>query len=392
MTELKSKVTQVLKYTDHTLPGSPDGQVTFTEAASMLSGNHLPLDTDRDTGGPFQLVKTADYCTVLHKDHVNAGCNWHGDFTASHSTAKLVPSNQNFSSVSNLALISMGTTAIARCAPVSPVFSLPNTLGETLSDGLPSIVGRESLRNRAHAARAAGKEYLNHQFGWVPLVSDLRGLAYAVVHSDEILRAYIKGSNKKQRRGYVFPEKSYSGTTDYGTTASVPARPAPGLRGQTMVTSSQRIWFSGAFKYHIPVRPGMIGDMQRHLSMARKLLGVDLSPETVWNLAPWSWAGDWFSNIGDVMTNVSNLGRDGMVMQYGYIMCETVRTTRSAYRVTNTDFIPWGLYGRSVERTTLSKSAVRLNATPFGFGVNMDGLSPRQIAILSAVGLSRGRD
>lgn len=120
--------------------------------------------------------------------------------------------------------------------------------------------------------------------------------------------------------------------------------------------------------------------------MSKKLLGISLTPDTVWNLAPWTWAVDWFSNAGDVVSNVTDWAVDGLVLRYGYIM------EHSLVRDTYTFVGPTTFQSESQRPQALifsSERKLRRKATPFGFGLNWDGLSPRQLAIAAALGLSR---
>jgi hypothetical protein len=125
--------------------------------------------------------------------------------------------------------------------------------------------------------------------------------------------------------------------------------------------------------------------MVRDAALADKLFGISLTPEVLWNLAPWSWAVDWFSNTGDVISNLSDWASDGLVLQYGYMMEHTV----SSYTYSMS---PTGIY-RGVPAPPVSfvtETKIRRRASPFGFGINLSALSARQNAILVALGLSRG--
>jgi hypothetical protein len=115
-------------------------------------------------------------------------------------------------------------------------------------------------------------------------------------------------------------------------------------------------------------------------------LGLDPSPDTVWNLAPWSWAADWFTNAGDVVSNLSDFASGGLVMAYGYMM-EHSSVTDSYRLADHTGLIPMMGKPRSLDVVTETK--LRIRANPFGFGVAWDGLSPFQLSILAALGLSR---
>lgn len=121
------------------------------------------------------------------------------------------------------------------------------------------------------------------------------------------------------------------------------------------------------------------------LREANHLLGVLPTPGALWDLAPWTWAFDWFANMGDVLSNASAAVVDGQVLTYGYLMEKTV---------TIHDVSIWGggILGHPIEsgirfRTTRKR---RVKANPFGFGITNDSLTERQYAILAALGMSQG--
>jgi hypothetical protein len=123
------------------------------------------------------------------------------------------------------------------------------------------------------------------------------------------------------------------------------------------------------------------------LLQAHKILGLELTPETLWNLAPWSWAADWFGNIGDLFHNANSLASDGLVMRYGYIMEHT--RVRDTYVFSGpTGLVSW-YSGRPTPLILTSETKLRRRATPFGFGKTFAGLTTRQKAIAAALGINR---
>jgi len=115
-------------------------------------------------------------------------------------------------------------------------------------------------------------------------------------------------------------------------------------------------------------------------------LGLKLTPDTLWNLAPWSWAVDWFSNAGDVISNLSDIGEYGLVMRYGYLMEESITTdTYTLEGVVLSDGKPFNCE----PLVLVNHTKTRKQANPYGFGVSWDTLSTFQISILSALGISR---
>jgi hypothetical protein len=251
-------------------------------------------------------------------------------------------------------------------------------------------------KERTHLAKKAGDEYLNHQFGWLPLVSDVKDVAYAAANSHKILSSYEANAGKVVRRGYEFPVERSKSMTLIQSSDGIPflpeipsviidsSKPQPKLYKTT--ETFRRVWFSGAFTYHLPIGYKSRNGMVRAAAKAGPLLGLELTPDVMWNLAPWTWAIDWFSNAGDVVSNLSDWATDGLVMKYGYIMehCST-KVTYALDR--NSRYKARGSYPAIV--TVLVETKRRQRATPFGFGLTWNGLSPRQLAIAAALGITR---
>jgi hypothetical protein len=116
---------------------------------------------------------------------------------------------------------------------------------------------------------------------------------------------------------------------------------------------------------------------------ANHVLGLRPTVEAVWDAAPWSWAVDWGLNVGDVAHNISAFGRDGLILQYGYIMSHS-----QVREVWTTD----GGSNTSGARTeSISEWKVRFPASPYGFGITYESLTGSQKAILAAIGITRFR-
>jgi hypothetical protein len=290
----------------------------------------------------------------------------------------------------------LGTTAIARCIPTNPVADAGTFIGE-LKSGLPKLVGRELFKTKMKDYRKYGSEYLNVEFGWKPLISDLQKFGEATIESEKIIEQLHRDSGKNIRRKHTFPDEVT--TTTFTSSGNVLAycngvsvypycfQSPTGAKLTTVTETTVRTWFSGCFTYHLNLGTTLPDKIARQAAEARKLYGVELTPATVWNLAPWSWIVDWEGNVGDVLHNVSRFAQDGLVMRYGYIMQE------KTCKVTSTLPFQGRLYKSPRESLSLSittQSKVRRRATPFGFGFDMTALTGRQSAILGALGISRG--
>jgi hypothetical protein len=298
-----------------------------------------------------------------------------------------------------LQLMAKGTTAISRCIPTNPVSGLANFLGELKRDGLPHAPGAEmkSIIDRGKPLKRGSSEFLNYEFAIKPTLSDIRSFAKVVKDHDKILKQFLRDSGKGIRRRYSFPTETTVTQHPDVTVGSVPFGGSLDstwfsdgvLRSETVKTVDR--WFSGEFCYYLNLDDGITGKISRHVSEANKLLGVRLTPELLWNLTPWSWAADWVTNAGDVLHNVSAFLSDGLVMRYGYIMEQT--TVIKTYTLTNYG-LKAGVTGSTSPLTLrlVQQRKVRLRASPFGFGLTDTDLSPRQLAIIAALGITRTAD
>jgi hypothetical protein len=335
----------------------------------------MPITGRGDVGGPFLLNEEKwDILPMKVDDNLTRGT------ILPTITQPGLSDPAWIGETSNSVLDAAGTTAIARCEPTNPAFSAATFIGEA-REGAPSLVGVQTWRNKTALARSAGGEYLNVEFGWKPLVSDLQKFARAVDDSHLILSAYHEGSGKKIRTGYSFgtsgtPRTYTTAGNGIITTLAQSYLSAPGSIVDNVTTER---WFEGAFRYYLPVPKTQLDRFSAWASDARHLYGLEITPEVVWNISPWTWAADWFANTGDVLHNISAFGRDGLVMQYGYIM----------EKQTHVRQIICERYGRTCIITRTRRRLKRRPATPFGFGFNMSALTSRQTAILVALGLSR---
>lgn len=296
-----------------------------------------------------------------------------GDYNAAQKVVTdSVPLRSSFD------LDAAGTTAIARCAPTNPLVDLSSSVAELLREGLPQAPGN---------AGNVGGEYLNVMFGYLPLAGDLSSLASTARQHDALLRQYERDSGRWIRRSYEFPEE-VSVTTQTQSNAA-PALYGTGVGGlfrtgtrTTTRTTRTKIWFNGAFTYHLPQ-----SGWRRSVAELDHLYGIRPGIDTVWELTGYSWLVDYFTNVGDVMKNLTAFKQDGLVMPYGYVMCKQ----HVSHEETWTGDVR---FGAEWHRTTITaeKSYVthqRRAANPFGFGLELGDLTGRQISILAALGISR---
>jgi hypothetical protein len=112
--------------------------------------------------------------------------------------------------------------------------------------------------------------------------------------------------------------------------------------------------------------------------------GLNVDPLLLWELTMSSWLIDWFIQIGNFVESVSGLILGNTALPWAFISEHSV--------ITDTYERP-GF--RFVDGSTLGTFQVvydykrRLAANPLGFGVNWADLSPKQLSILAAIGITR---
>jgi len=371
------------------------------------TGHEMSLTkTTHKTNVPRQLVLPYRYWA---NGTLQAGA-FSGDFymnPAIFGGTTVVP----YPSIPAVNLDGYGSKAIAATIPTSPAASLASFTGEFARDGVPEIIGSIAGLSRGFKdlARNSGKEFLNLQFGWVPFLSDITKLLESVINSRKIIDQFLRDSDQWVRRRYDFP--STRTTTQIGSTkqsgqpfylngtggpySSIFAenydQPTSALVPVTRLTTvtrtvSERYWFSGAYSYHVSSTEDFIGKLRTYEQLANKLLGTRITPETLWELAPWSWLTDWWVDISSFTGNAVAFESDRLVLRYGYLMrTYKVSITQTVHQP---NFQFWKPAELSTTWSTTRKE--RFRSTPYGFGLNPSSFSTRRWAVLGSLGMTKG--
>lgn len=332
-----------------------------------------------------------------------------------------------------LSLNDFGTRGIRRTRPGNPLASLGQFLVE-LRD-LPRLP--ELLFHRASILKAAGSDYLNYEFGWKPFIQDMRKLYRAQRIMDKRLSQLIRDNGLPVRRHFeekapIEHEEMYVGSSATSThgqwlgnfwdvfgTDSLPYPPEdwdffndlyltvgdypyvvgpsewPGSAHVKWVRNTSTVTrFCCTYKYYIPD----IGSSQWTRKAVGALYGAELTPALLWELIPWSWLIDWFSNVGDILSNVSANAVDHEVLDNCYVSRTIVQDDIVDVSASWEDFthLETGLqFFAGGDKVTYSRQRVhklRQPSSPFAFGSSWDGwhsFTARQLALLAALGLTR---
>ncbi len=318
------------------------------------------------------------------------------------------------------------TRLINAANPYNNQASFLATAVELLRGDVPKVLGNlrrhyieiQALKTRfrdvRQAAKYLGEQSLNVQFGWAPIIRDIGAGLQVLLTVDRAL--FPSDSTRRRRDAMLFSvgdqtrrtvewtanthlSSRYGSWPSQETSLLHNGRTKGGYVIRTPITTDIALSSSADIrltaKFNTGLSPTAITN--GYVDRGIELLGLKLTPEVIWELTPWSWLIDWFSNIGTIVSNVSTLGADNAKLNYAY---STLRYRESVsfngYRpplITETSAKPQGYLSWSGDVAFVQQSdmKVRLAASPFGFSVSTPGLSAIQWGILASLGLARAR-
>lgn len=301
---------------------------------------------------------------------------------------------------------SWGPTAWAKSAPKIEMASgfvflaegrdLPRMLKTTSRDfhEIWKTMGG-NVMSAKQAPKRVSDSFLNQQFGWSPFLSDLGKFYTAYQQHSTWLSRMTRGNDKwKVYRRTLLNDyretKLFSGSTWTVT---------PGLNQIQNFTNGKpmqwEIWeeklslitSTGKFKWYRPdfdFDNSEFNSAYNNIMRQSTLYGVRISPSNIWRATPWTWLIDWGFNVGRNIDRLTEYLQDGVVSQYLYLMQHT--QSRLSLRVS----IPFttGTVSMTFYRNVESK--IRREAgSPYGFDSPWESLTPKRLAILAALGISR---
>jgi hypothetical protein len=417
----------VFNLTTRKRPNNDDGQIGYNDAFSNgvstgksysykdfrgieivdSDGHPWPRrrgDSNPDIGGPFQVLKSR---FELICPPINAYYRYGSTLATANGwqyVGQVCPASlyqPGSVPLNNMPLTVKGTKGWARFKPTRPHAGLMTFIGE-LKD-LPSLPHLLEFQSKLKFFRSLGRNYLNIEFGWKPFVRDLQKYFSSLANYQKILAQLARDNGRPVRRhGQIDVDNQVTETSSEGY-FTVPSWPSYlyGPQPQKRVirtTLTTRYWFSGQFRYYIPLGNTPQDIRKREILLRQFVFGAAGTPSDIYELIPWSWLIDWVSNLGDVISNVSDAFLDdGLVADYAYVMGN--QHYEQSYIVDGTYLQRTNLNGfdkvdtRSFTTTLKLTQEVkaRSKATPYGFGLDWSGFNLRQLAILASLGFTKLR-
>jgi len=254
-------------------------------------------------------------------------------------------------------------------------------------------VGRQLGRqNPLDFVGQAADDFVNYEFGWLPLIKDVIGYFDAAKNADAMLRQLARDNGRPVRRGgfvdEIVTQNELSRTQGYFTQPTlVSYLYGPGSQTRHIDDQTKTSFrFAGRFRYYIPTGELLppIEHERRIRQLARMVYGARFDAHLAYQLIPWSWLIDWFSSLGRTIDNIVADSEDKLVADYAYI---SAHKRRERITTVTGNFVGSGNF--SATTTEVWETKERLQAYPYGFGLTVPVLNPVQIAILAALGIGR---
>ena len=205
--------------------------------------------------------------------------------------------------------------------------------------------------------------HLTWRWAIAPFIDDIRKFCDASFHISRNLAMLQRLQDGKALRRRVSLR-----TTTYSEVQSNVFLHSDGtiIKGDLLTSCSEKSW--GTVTYSLPkstdlgTSPGSLAEANRQLNRMRRLTyGITTYGllETAWELMPWSWMVDWFTNLGSVISaNNNSLG-----LQRGSIcLMQTINTNRTIQAITQkADWVT--LVGSDFYQAYVTKDRI-VNAVP----------------------------
>lgn len=334
------------------------------------------------------------------------------------------PSGWNSTSTLNSlksSLLSRGAEAWNRMRPEEPDFTFASSVYELreplpiMQNGLLSIMrkvdqrrarkGRPPLpgerrrrrRRKRNPLSRAGEFYLALQFGYLPLLRDIRNYVDAQRGAQKRLTQLIRDAGRPVRRRASLSKERTDAVSSSTIGVGIDANQNPLLvtqcysGGDSWVNidreTTTNTWCEGRFRYFLPPGPR---DVAWNRKMYRRIMGWRITPRELYEVMPWSWLIDYFTDLGQFINAISPGVADRLVADYAFLMCTITYTVKRQHG----QRVRCNSAGNDVRTalsgvTSIRTIKMRVKASPFGFGFSKENLTGAQAAILGALGLSR---
>jgi len=291
-----------------------------------------------------------------------------------------------------------------RTRPAKPIFNaalnllelkdIPGQLEDATLGVLRAISKKfrnsRRFRYRGTELNRTAEWHLAVQFGWLPILGAIQDFHKAQDKEQKALAQVLRDAGRPVKREAVLFHDSTSDEVYQGPGATnmypVLTTGSYADYGECWdrVEVEEKVWAEGQFVYFLPPGPQTV---EYKKALLRRLYGWRPTPSVIYNLMPWSFLLDYFTNLGEIAKVASAGVEDRLYANYFYVMSERVsHSRRQCWAWLNTEG------GAEKVETTVHEYGIskrRVQGHQFGLKLKQSELSASQVGILGALGLSR---
>lgn len=256
--------------------------------------------------------------------------------------------------------------------PSAPTVDLPVFVAEMREiPSLLAIHGRDLIRKSTSANLAL-------QFGWKPLLSDLASMINIAEFANRRAKRLTKLRDTGSLRSTLSLGTYVNTQTKKETVESFVNTLTRNIRRETVERVSAYVCWTPDGDFPMTER--------EMIALARRAtVGLTADAATAWELIPWSWFADYFSNVGSFLMANRNIVRASVngpiqIMRHQI----TVTTDPDSPPVWSGE--PWMLYKQPIKAVHETKSRRQAVAS---ITAHLPFLNETQVSILGSLALSR---
>lgn len=273
----------------------------------------------------------------------------------------------------------------------------------------------DEVKRFRRGGAATGSAYLAGQFGWLPFVGEVIRAADATLQAEQHLTQWVRDSGRIIKRSrsevldqgtFVFSSTYVGLGQKYGTAFSGSSLSSNGVhvshgwyKGiglsnlyadiETTVAWTTSLRAGARFQYFAADPDGTCAKAKRAAQELKLLYGDPLmSLSTAWELIPWSWLADYHVDLGSLLSYQESVATDSLVARSAYQVYQKVASAVSRYTFGNYGS-SWPITGSCLLGAG-AKVQQRYPGSPYQWIGEPVDYSPRQWAILGALGLTKG--
>jgi hypothetical protein len=280
------------------------------------------------------------------------------------------------------------------------------TVGRTVSNLRKTVatLGKRVRRGQTlkQVLRSSADSYLQAQFNFLPLISDINGFIAAVYRAERRMNDLVTRSGRPRDMHFAYkwqelPASTYasgSGTYRYKVRNSTPTWP-----GDNQISTStflERFSYSEPSSFHAQIQYNYNYTEYQlvHARMNAFLdsLGINYNPAIIWNAIPWSFVVDWVFGVSQWL-NQFKVGMMDPKINIRRYLWSIKRSRRIIVQHSDVNYITPGTHRNPyVPYPTVTEEAYRRSvALPTASSIVSGGLNFKEFSLGAALVISRRR-